>query len=38
MSVLSAFEGLALVEGAISNLKKEDCTGTCFFAVDPGHG
>ncbi len=35
MSNLSFLEGLALVEAAISDLKKEDCTGTCFFAVDP---
>ena len=35
MSNLSALEGLALVEGAISNLKKEDYSGTRYFAVDP---
>lgn len=35
MSKLSALEGLALVEGAISDLKKEDRSGTCYFAVDP---
>ena len=35
MSKLSTLEGLDLVEGAISDLKKEDRLGTRHFAVNP---